>query len=93
MPSQIDSKPAVQTLEPRSASTIQTLDQCAPGQRVSLHSIVGGKRLRERLLSMGLPIGGELQVLRNRSGAVVVGRGANRLAIGRGMAEKIMVSL
>lgn len=70
---------------------LQSLESVRPGQRVSLQSIMAGKRLRERLLSMGLPPGAIFEVLRNRGGAVVVARDTSRLAIGKGMAAKIWV--
>ncbi|HHJ20348.1 MAG TPA: ferrous iron transport protein A [Gammaproteobacteria bacterium] len=92
MQSQTLPQTSAQTIEQSCADTIQSLDQCEQGQVVHLHSVAAGKRLRERLLSMGLPIGCEIRVLRNRSGAVVIARAANRLAIGKGMANKMMVS-
>lgn len=68
----------------------QPLSAALPGQRVRIAS-VAEKRLHLRLLSLGLPPGTALTILRNRAGAVVVGKHDDRLAIGRSLAELIMV--
>ncbi len=73
------------------AAEVRPLSEVAAGSTVVLEQVGQGKRLRERLLSMGLPPGVTLQVLGNRGGAVVVGRGASRIAIGRGMAARLLV--
>ncbi len=75
----------------RAAAPVQPLAEVPAGRRVVLEQVRQGKRLRERLLSMGLPPGATLAVLSNRGGAVVIGRGASRIAIGRGMAEQLLV--
>ncbi len=52
---------------------------------------VADKRARLRLLSLGLAPGTAIRVWRNRSGSVVVGRHHDRMAVGRDLAERILV--
>jgi len=62
------------------------------GKEVTLIDIGGGRGIRSKLYSMGLVPGAKLTVLnRNSSGPVMVGVKDGRLAIGRGMAGKIIV--
>lgn len=63
------------------------------GKQVTVRSINGGKKLSGRLTAMGIFPGVELTVITNDlNGAVLVGIGPARLALGRGMSMKIMVS-
>ena len=55
-----------------------------------LVSIQGGRLLTRRLLALGLTVGNELEVLHRRGGGVVVGKDGNRVALGRGVAEKLI---
>lgn len=53
--------------------------------------IVGGHGLRRKLQGLGLRIGSRLVKSRSMAGPVVVRVGRTELAIGRGMASKIIV--
>ena len=69
-----------------------TLSRIDPGEEVILIDIDGGRGLRSKLYSMGLVPGITLKILnRNGSGPVMIAVKDSRLAIGRGMAEKIIV--
>ena len=62
------------------------------GKRVRLVSIAGGRRLRMRLAELGLVPGVEIDVINNSlHGPFIVGVKGSRIAIGRGMAFKIIV--
>jgi len=62
------------------------------GKKVALAHINGGRGMRSRLYSMGLVPGAVFTVLsRNGGGPVMVKVKDSRLAIGRGMAQKIIV--
>ena len=51
-----------------------------------------GKRLQERLLSMGIRIMEELElVCRHGHGAVIISQNGNRYGLGGGMAHKIFI--
>ena len=69
-----------------------TLSRIDPGEEVTLIDIDGGRGLRSKLYSMGLVPGITLKILnRSGSGPVMIALKDSRLAIGRGMAEKIVV--
>ena len=63
------------------------------GQRVRLISIQGGRKLVRRLLALGITQGNELEILHHRGGGVVVGRGGNRVALGAGVADKLVIEV
>jgi Fe2+ transport system protein FeoA len=68
------------------------LSRVDQGREVTLIDIDGGRGLRSKLYSMGLVPGVKLTVLRgNRAGPTMVSIKGSRLAIGRGMAQKIIV--
>lgn len=68
------------------------LSMVAPGQPVQLVQIMAGRRLRRRLTEMGLTPGVELTVMQDHGGPLLVSVYSSRLALGRGMAHKIMVN-
>jgi ferrous iron transport protein A len=62
------------------------------GQRAIIKEFTGGRSLSRRLTEMGLIPGSRLRVIRNDCGSpLIVSIGEGRLAIGCGMALKIMV--
>jgi Fe2+ transport system protein FeoA len=67
------------------------LSAVPPGARVRIVSFQGGFGLKERLANMGLLPGETAQVLSSERGPVILAVRTTRLAIGRGMAGKIMV--
>ncbi len=65
-----------------------------PGQRARLVRIQGGHRLIHRLSELGLIPGVEIEVLhRNNGGPLLLAVRDTRLALGRGMADKVWVEL
>ncbi|MEA3486816.1 MAG: FeoA family protein [Thermodesulfobacteriota bacterium] len=63
-----------------------------PGNKVRIISLAGGRGLQERLISMGLCPGSKIEVIqRGAPGPFIVALRDCRLAIGTGMAQKIMV--
>ena len=70
------------------------LDQINVGQEATLCSISGGRGIRAKLYSLGLIPGTRFKILsRNGVGPVMISVRGSRLAIGRGMAEKLNVNL
>lgn len=66
------------------------------GREAVIKEVTGGISLRRRLTELGLVRGSTIQIIRNDNfGPIIVslgnGSGGGRLAIGRGMANKIMV--
>jgi ferrous iron transport protein A len=65
----------------------------AEGARLRIAGIRSGKGLAQRLATMGLIEGVEVELVqRHASGAVVVALGETRYALGAGMAHKILVT-
>jgi Fe2+ transport system protein FeoA len=68
------------------------LSMVTPGEEVRLVAIQGGWGVRRRLADMGLTPGEKVWVVQaGPSGPLVVAVRDSRLALGRGMAHKIMV--
>ncbi len=61
------------------------------GERVKIFVLRGSKGLEMRLTSLGLNIGSELIISQREGSNLVVLRDQTRLALGAGMAQKIMV--
>jgi Fe2+ transport system protein FeoA len=70
----------------------QPLSSLLVGQTAKVVSCQAGRDCRARLTSMGLTLGSEVSVVRRGHGPVLVATRGTRLAIGRGMAEKIFVT-
>ena len=65
-----------------------------PGETVIVREMTGCRHKQTRLASMGLRPGDRVEIIENTvGGRVILGLQNARLAIGRGMANKIMVSL
>jgi len=67
----------------------QILSDTPVGRKVRLVAIEGGRPLVRRLLSLGLAVGAEIEILHHRGSGVVVARQGNRVALGKGIAEKV----
>ena len=69
------------------------LSQIEEGQTVSVIRIGGGRGLKIRLTAMGLLPNTKITMVRNgRSGPFVINVKNSRMALGRGIVDKIMVS-
>jgi len=70
------------------------LSMVAPGQVVQLVAVHGGWGIRQRLADMGLNPGVKVRVIQSGfsgGGPIIIAVRDFRLALGRGMAHKIMV--
>jgi Fe2+ transport system protein FeoA len=66
----------------------------SPGEEVRLTAIRGGQRMRKRLADLGLNLGMTVRVMqRDGCGPLILAVKDSRLALGRGMAHRIMVEL
>lgn len=70
---------------------LMPLSMTTPGEKVKIVRFEGGSEMRNRLNAMGLKTGEIIDVM-NNSGPFILHIKGTRLAIGRGMAQKIMVS-
>jgi ferrous iron transport protein A len=70
---------------------MKKLTEIKPGGSVRVVNIDGGKVLRDKLIRLGIIPGTEIKVIRNSIGPVIVEVRQVQVAIGRGMADKIIV--
>jgi Fe2+ transport system protein FeoA len=69
------------------------LSMVAPGERVRLLKINAGEGLAGRLSALGLTPGVELTIVQDAGGPLLLAVRDSRLAVGRGMAQKMVVEL
>jgi Fur family ferric uptake transcriptional regulator len=75
-------------------SPLMSLAMAKPGEKVVIKDILGGLTARSRLNAMGLRQGDLLEIINNTGqGRLIVGHDCTRLGLGRGIAQKISVSL
>jgi len=67
------------------------LSYASIGEWVRIEKFNGGEAIANRLIDMGLQRGSEVKVL-NNCGAYILQVGEKRMAIGRGMARKIIIT-
>lgn len=68
------------------------LTSAKTAERVVIRELSGGTSSRLRLMSMGLRVGDELEIITNYGkGQMVVASGNQRYVLGRGLAQKIIV--
>ena len=72
---------------------IVTLADVPSGFRCRVVSIEAGLGLKTRLLQMGLTPGSEVMVIENYWNRIVIEVRGSTIALSRGMARKIMVSI
>ncbi|MEW8029790.1 MAG: ferrous iron transport protein A [Candidatus Thiodiazotropha sp.] len=61
------------------------------GRRAKIKRIMGGRHLVHRLLSLGLRMGSEIELIQRRGAGVVVANQGARVALGAGVAEKLLM--
>ncbi len=66
------------------------LAQVPSGQRVRITGDQGGRMLRARLLALGLNLGREVDILQNNRGLIIVGLNGGRVALGKGISQKVL---
>ncbi len=72
---------------------LMPLSMASPGETVQVVEVEAGRGLNRRLTDMGLVPGTEVRVVNSQgAGAVVVEVKGTRLALGHGMAHRILVS-
>ena len=77
-------------------TTDRALSRIPVGRTATVSALAGGREFQSRLVSMGLKVGSRIRVIRSGNGGngpTLVALGETRLAIGRGMADKIRVVL
>lgn len=59
--------------------------------RVRIHALRAGRALAMRLTELGLNVGTEVRIVQRQGAGLLVARGEVRIAVGGGMATKILV--
>jgi len=72
-------------------SVLYPLTMAKRGQPVRLAKIMAGRKLTHRLTELGLTPGVSFEVLHDHGGPLLLAVRNSRLALGRGMASKILV--
>ena len=71
---------------------LMPLVMARPGERLVLKEFNGGVAARMRLLSMGLRLGDEIEVISNNNqGQIAIAADYKRYVLGKGLAQKISV--
>ena len=74
-------------------SSKTVLAYAPPGSTVKVIDISGGYGVVRRLYEMGIIPGSELRIVFNGPGPTVVEKNGTRIAIGKGLAMKILVEV
>ena len=73
---------------------ITSLDQLASGQRGYIRDVAGGRGFISRLATLGFTLGAEVEMVQNFGfGPLIVMVRDSRMALGRGEAQHVTVSL
>ncbi|MBN1492983.1 MAG: ferrous iron transport protein A [Candidatus Omnitrophica bacterium] len=68
------------------------LTTISSGTKVKIARLIGGRTFKSKITAMGLHVGLVITVIRNESeGPIVVEAKGVRIALGRGMSEKLSV--
>lgn len=71
-------------------SVCRSLAQVLRGETVIIVGFNGGRSAESRLRSMGIAVGDTITIL-NNSGPFIVAKGSSRLALGAGLADKVVI--
>lgn len=74
------------------AKPAMPLTMAGDGQRLNLIAIAGDARQAHRLTEMGLAPGVELVVVQGDGSTLLIAIGDTRLALGRGLAQRVLVT-
>jgi ferrous iron transport protein A len=64
---------------------------CDNRETCTVKDIMGGKALNKRLIDLGMNKGTKVKIVRNEGGRLILSIEGTRIALGQGMAHKIMV--
>ncbi len=69
-----------------------TLTELGPGERGQVKSIDAGRNATKRLYEMGFNTNAFVRIIKNDTGPVIVSINGNKVALGRGLAEKVVLA-
>lgn len=61
------------------------------GEKAVITQITGGRGLRKKMTQRGIKEGNQVQMVSSSKGPVVIECGGNQIALGRGMAKRVIV--
>ena len=64
----------------------------AAGESAVITAFIGGRKLQERMVALGLFPGQRLTICQNNGSSLVVSLCGSRLALGRGVSQKILAT-
>ena len=67
------------------------LCELSVGERARIAKINGDRSMARRLMGLGLRVGSEVSVLQHRNRGVVLASAGNRVALGAGVADKLIM--
>lgn len=70
----------------------QPLTQQQESNTVNVKKVLSDAKTQVRLLGLGIGVGSNLEVLRNRGGDMVLANNNMRVCLGRSIADKILVA-
>ncbi len=79
---------------PTNSNLVEPLCNLPAGTKATVVALAGGHGFQNRIVSMGINVGSRIEVLNNAGNCnrpTLVACGDTRLAVGRGMAEKVLV--
>ncbi len=75
---------------------VTSLSELKPGDKAFVVALAGGRSFQDRLVGLGINVGSPVELLRASNGRgwpALVAVGETRIAIGHGMASKIIVAV
>ena len=71
---------------------MNSLNSIPIGKKVKVKKISAGACATRRLYEMGFNTGAKVKIIKNDAGPLIVSLSGNKIAIGRGLAQKIIVN-
>ena len=68
-----------------------SLARLNPGKKGRVERIAAGDCATKRLYEMGFNTGANIKVIKNDRGPIIVSLSGNKIAVGRGLANKIII--
>ena len=71
---------------------VQSLAAFTAGQGAVITAIIGGRKLQDRMVALGLFPGQRLIICQNNGRSLIVSLNGNRLVLGQGISQKILAT-
>lgn len=81
----------IKNIESNDVSKVMSLDFLKTNESARIKEIQGGHTASKRLYELGLNRGSEVKMMKNDFGPIILYLSGNKLALGRGLAHKVIV--